>query len=345
MLLIIETSYAKTKSLFVQSWDDNWSTIEIYDINVNGDLIFQSQSFIDNIGTLDIAVDMFHERLYVRNFNVINAVNIGTIETEEFIPVIPPVQLDNLKWDNKRFRLYGFSTDPQFLLKYKWFNNQLQLEDTISLANCTAAYDGVIDYDNDLLFVNQGTRIVNIYNVTNLNYINSFFINDPNIDYGLALYGGVFWLESIDVHGNTMYSAGYIFNGMYWVYYFIKSDLQTGNSTSINSMTNPRVYYKRLAIDQESGLIYATNMVLECIDVYNSDFQLLYSTPTKGNPRIPEIGITWNKADYNRDSIVDFYDFTLLADAWKTENVFISLDDNNDVDINDVSELCEKWLH
>ena len=48
--------------------------------------------------------------------------------------------------------------------------------------------------------------------------------------------------------------------------------------------------------------------------------------------------------DYNFDGIVNFVDFAIFADAWLTENPFISLDGDNYVDINDLKIFCDHWL-
>jgi parallel beta-helix repeat protein len=51
------------------------------------------------------------------------------------------------------------------------------------------------------------------------------------------------------------------------------------------------------------------------------------------------------KADYNGDSIVNFNDFAILASAWMSaNNLTITLDDDNDVDIYDLKLFCENWL-
>ena len=52
----------------------------------------------------------------------------------------------------------------------------------------------------------------------------------------------------------------------------------------------------------------------------------------------------WSPADFNGDGKVNFTDYAMLADAWQTENAAISLDEDNDVDINDLALFCEDWL-
>jgi parallel beta-helix repeat protein len=51
------------------------------------------------------------------------------------------------------------------------------------------------------------------------------------------------------------------------------------------------------------------------------------------------------KADYNGDMIVNFVDFVQFAAAWKSTNApSISLDNDNDVDVNDLDLFCNDWL-
>jgi hypothetical protein len=61
-----------------------------------------------------------------------------------------------------------------------------------------------------------------------------------------------------------------------------------------------------------------------------------------GGPGGPGNGLYF--PDYNFDGIVNFVDFAILADAWHTDNPFISLDNDSDVDIYDLAIFCDNWL-
>jgi hypothetical protein len=52
----------------------------------------------------------------------------------------------------------------------------------------------------------------------------------------------------------------------------------------------------------------------------------------------------WSPADFDRNEIVNFFDYALLASAWLNNDPNISLDDDNDVDIYDLDYLCDDWL-
>jgi hypothetical protein len=52
----------------------------------------------------------------------------------------------------------------------------------------------------------------------------------------------------------------------------------------------------------------------------------------------------WSPADFDRNEIVNFLDYAVLASAWLTNNPNISLDNDNDVDIYDLDYLCDDWL-
>ncbi len=49
-------------------------------------------------------------------------------------------------------------------------------------------------------------------------------------------------------------------------------------------------------------------------------------------------------ADFNDDGIVNFFDYAPFAAAWLTDDPNYSLDDDNDVDINDLALFCGDWL-
>lgn len=48
--------------------------------------------------------------------------------------------------------------------------------------------------------------------------------------------------------------------------------------------------------------------------------------------------------DFNFDYFINFLDFAVFANAWMKENPFISLDEDNDVDIYDLKIFCNDWL-
>jgi len=50
------------------------------------------------------------------------------------------------------------------------------------------------------------------------------------------------------------------------------------------------------------------------------------------------------KADYNKDSIVNFIDYAKLASKWRITDANISLDSNNIVNIYDLKLFCNDWL-
>jgi hypothetical protein len=52
----------------------------------------------------------------------------------------------------------------------------------------------------------------------------------------------------------------------------------------------------------------------------------------------------WPQADYNTDEIVNFLDYSFLAQNWLDINSAISLDDDNDVDTYDLDSFCVDWL-
>jgi hypothetical protein len=52
----------------------------------------------------------------------------------------------------------------------------------------------------------------------------------------------------------------------------------------------------------------------------------------------------WSPADYDKDGIVNFADYAAFAHAWRTNDANISLDGDNDVDIDDLVLFCADWL-
>jgi uncharacterized repeat protein (TIGR01451 family) len=95
-----------------------------------------------------------------------------------------------------------------------------------------------------------------------------------------------------------------------------------------------------------------------CIDVGDPCFVPdLNETDIDGEPRIfdgdandtdiVDMGADefyWSPADFDRNEIVNFLDYAVLASVWLTDDPNISLDDDNDVDIDDLALFCDDWL-
>jgi parallel beta-helix repeat protein len=94
-----------------------------------------------------------------------------------------------------------------------------------------------------------------------------------------------------------------------------------------------------------------------CIDKGDPNFTDSNETDIDGEPRIldgdanntdiVDMGADefyWSPADFDRNEIVNFIDYAVLASAWLTDEPNISLDDDNDVDMNDLARFCDDWL-
>ena len=92
-----------------------------------------------------------------------------------------------------------------------------------------------------------------------------------------------------------------------------------------------------------------------CIDAGDPNFNDFNYTDIDGEYRIMfgktalrvDIGadeLRWLKADFDRNEIVNFADYAIWASAWQTTNPNKSLDSDNDVDIEDLSQFCDDWL-
>jgi hypothetical protein len=52
----------------------------------------------------------------------------------------------------------------------------------------------------------------------------------------------------------------------------------------------------------------------------------------------------WSPADFDDDGDVNFVDYAIFAESWKTEDASVSLDCDNDLDYNDLGRFCMDWL-
>ncbi len=92
-----------------------------------------------------------------------------------------------------------------------------------------------------------------------------------------------------------------------------------------------------------------------CIDEGNPNFDDFNETDFDGECRVMfgktalrvDIGADeyyWPKADYDQNGIVNFFDFAVLAEPWRTEDANVNLVGPNEIDINDLTAFCDDWL-
>jgi len=89
-----------------------------------------------------------------------------------------------------------------------------------------------------------------------------------------------------------------------------------------------------------------------CIDAGDPNFDYdPNETDIDGEPRVVNGRVDMgadeyyeSHADFNYDDIVNFIDYALFAYAWQTDNPDFSLDDDNDVDMNDLALFAKDWL-
>ena len=62
------------------------------------------------------------------------------------------------------------------------------------------------------------------------------------------------------------------------------------------------------------------------------------------NVNYPLLRWQFNRSDYICPDGVNFFDFAVFANYWLTENPFISLDEDDDIDIYDLKIFCNDWL-
>jgi len=76
---------------------------------------------------------------------------------------------------------------------------------------------------------------------------------------------------------------------------------------------------------------------------YDGEFRIMFG---KSSLRV-DMGadeVYWPKADFDRNRIVNFIDYSYLANTWQTINQDESLDCDNDVDIQDLCQFGKDWL-
>ncbi len=88
-----------------------------------------------------------------------------------------------------------------------------------------------------------------------------------------------------------------------------------------------------------------------CINAGDPNADYNGETDIDGEPRVADGRVDmgadeyyWSPADFNDDGIVNFFDYAPFAAAWLTDDPNYSLDDDNDVDINDLAIFCRDWL-
>ncbi len=78
------------------------------------------------------------------------------------------------------------------------------------------------------------------------------------------------------------------------------------------------------------------------VDIDNQSRIMIGETIPRVDIGADEIG--WPRPDYNRDEAINFTDYTILTSSWLTIDPERSLDDDEDVDIDDIAIFADFWL-
>jgi parallel beta-helix repeat protein len=184
---------------------------------------------------------------------------------------------------------------------------------------------------NNWIYRNSQAGIY-LYNSTSPTTIRNNTIACNN-QYGIYRYGGTTpVIKSSIIWGNTSSDLGGNIATYSWLTangdpYFVAADINDFHINPLSPCVN--------AGDPNFTDFNEIDIDGQC--------RIMIGQPT---PRV-DIGadeIDWPKADFDRDEVINFNDYTILTSAWQTTDPNKSLDTDDDVDIDDLVELCDYWL-
>ncbi|GAH89780.1 unnamed protein product, partial [marine sediment metagenome] len=137
------------------------------------------------------------------------------------------------------------------------------------------------------------------------------------------------------------------------------SCIQNGGTSNGNINTDPLFYD-----DPNDPNNYHLSSESPCIDAGDPNFSDPNETDIDGEKRvidgdangtvIVDMGADeyyWSPADFDNSENVDFFDYAMFADNWRTTpndandyNDIFDLADNNSIDYNDLGLFCQDWL-
>ena len=163
------------------------------------------------------------------------------------------------------------------------------------------------------------------------NISNCYSVGFVSVDLASSYFGGLLGLNSGAITAS------------FW-------DVQTsGQTTSAGGTGKTTAEMKTLSTFTDAGWDFIGETINGTEDIWwildgITYPKLAWQRTPNGGGCCPGGGGYFYPADYNTDNFVNFIDFAIFANTWQTQNPFISLDADTDVDIYDLKIFCESWL-
>ena len=304
LLTLGMTGLASAKSLYVIASLSSTTPVRAYDINPTSGLVtFQTQHSVPGYsgGAVDMTMDSDNGFLFVvyefsNTINILYGKNMQQVGTVT-MPV-SSARSAGIVYDHPRKRLYAAYRSAGQIYSYSWnhVTKKLTYIGKYNLSGASLTYGIDLDEAKGLLYVGAKNATVRYYDVNN-NFAakGSFSVSKSGISHKAVEV-------AVDATRRFLYSgAGSEGSGDS---YICQSNLDTGALVKCVSGT----VIRGLAVDSDSGFVYATTYTGYRLHVYDSKLNLKQSTGSLGRPTglvVPGKDVSYNPLNLTKSDGLD----------------------------------------
>ncbi len=310
VLIVSITANATAKSLYLLAdVRTNPSLIQAYDIGIDGFLTFQEEYPIQRrgLGAIGIAVDSDYGYLFITNkySEKILLLDARTMITKDVMNIEGASNLAGIVYDHDEGLLYCVDrkTDKLFILDWDPKTPAItQLSESPVILEGATAYGIALDEIDDVLYVANGTRTINVYSTIDWSLIDTITVNIETITIALDVLNGFLYCGG----GFESYEGFFETDN-----YFAQCQIVTGEVTKEICIEPTDAQIMGIAVDPDSGFVYVSSRknIINGGDqllVYDNDLNLIdtiYAPPSPSGLVIPGKEVGYNPLNVSKNIV------------------------------------------
>ena len=337
ILILAVTGTTTAKSLYViADINANPQPIQAYDIGVDGDLTFQTESQITRwiYGAVGLAIDTDNERLFVtyQGSNKIGLVDARTMTAIDSKTASGATDLAGIVYDHDKNLLYCIERGSSWLYVYSCnpeTNTLSYLQGSPFSLRRATGYGIALDEVDDILYVANGTNNIYAYDTSSWELQRTIAVSRTSFS------------VAVDADNGYLYSGGGYADNNYLTQFNLSANIQKDIQVEADAGV------MGLCVDSDTGLIYMStgndnDSGGDNLLVYDKSLKRIDKISDIGNPTglvVPAKEIGFNPFNLEKDvteGIIGSSDGVYSVDVGGLITYSICFDNLNYDELNDI---------